>query len=60
MNENVRKALRLGGTLFAVTAVTGLILGFVEHFTSQAIARVEQEARNAAFRIVMPAAQDFN
>ena len=60
MNENTRKALRLGGTLFAVTAVTGLILGFVEHFTSQAIARVEQEARNAAFRIVMPAAQDFN
>ena len=59
MNENIKKALHLGGTLFAVTAVTGLILGVVEHYTSQAIARVEAEARNAAFRIVMPAAQDF-
>ena len=59
MNDNVKKALHLGGTLFAVTAVTGLILGVVEHYTSQAIARVEQEARNAAYRIVMPAAQDF-
>ena len=59
MNSYVKKALHLGGTLFAVTAVTGLILGVVQHFTSQAIARVEQEARNAAFRIVMPAGENF-
>ena len=59
MNAYVKKALHLGGTLFAVTAITGLILGVVEHYTSQAIARVEQEARNAAFRIVMPAGENF-
>ncbi|MBR1486726.1 MAG: FMN-binding protein, partial [Synergistaceae bacterium] len=59
MNAYVKKALHLGGTLFAVTAITGLILGVVEHYTSQAIARVEAEARNAAFRIVMPAGENF-
>ena len=59
MNSYVKKALHLGGTLFAVTAVTGLILGVVEHYTAQAIAKVEQEARNAAFRIVMPAGENF-
>ena len=59
MNDNVKKALHLGGTLFAVTAVTGLILGVVQHYTAEAIARVEQEARNAAFRIVMPAGENF-
>lgn len=58
--EAMKKALRLGGTLFAVTAVTGLILGFVEHFTSQAIMKTELEARNAAFRNVMPDAKTFN
>ena len=60
MNSYVKKALHLGGTLFAVTAVTGLILGVVQHFTAQAIARVEAEARNAAFRIVMPAGENFD
>ena len=59
MNSYIKKALHLGGTLFAVTAITGLILGVVEHYTSQAIARVEAEARNAAFRIVMPAGENF-
>ncbi|MBQ7150669.1 MAG: RnfABCDGE type electron transport complex subunit G [Synergistaceae bacterium] len=58
-HDAFKKALHLGGTLFAVTAITGLILGVVEHYTSQAIARVELEARNAAFRIVMPAAKNF-
>ncbi len=58
--EAMKKALHLGGTLFAVTAVTGLILGFVQHFTEQAIMRTELEARNAAFREVMPDAKTFN
>ena len=58
-NEVLKKALHLGGTLFAVTAVTGLILGLVQDVTQRAVERVEREARNAAFRIVMPAAQDF-
>lgn len=59
-SDAMRKALRLGGTLFAVTAVTGLILGFVEHFTSKAIMQTELEARNAAFRNVIPDGNKFN
>lgn len=65
MNDKVsgadyfKKAIHLGGTLLAVTAVTGLILGFVQHFTSIAIARAELEAKNEALRMVMPAGQNF-
>lgn len=55
----MKKALHLGGTLFAVTAVTGMILGYVQDVTSVAIKRVEMEAQNAAFRIVMPDAKNF-
>lgn len=58
--DAMKKALRLGGTLFAVTAVTGLILGVVEHFTGKAILQAELEARNAAFREVMPDGKTFN
>lgn len=57
--EYVKKAIHLGGTLLAVTAVTGLILGFVQHFTSIAIQRAELEAKNEALRMVMPAGQNF-
>ena len=58
-NDALKKALHLGGTLFAVTAVTGLILGFVQYGTQNAIKRVEMEAQNAAFRVVMPDAKNF-
>ncbi|MBQ6969684.1 MAG: RnfABCDGE type electron transport complex subunit G [Synergistaceae bacterium] len=58
-NDALRKALHLGGTLFAVTAITGLILGLVENVTSKAILQAEIAARNEAFRIVMPAAKNF-
>ena len=37
MRANLKKALRLGGTLFVVTAVTGLLLGLVEWVTRDAI-----------------------
>lgn len=57
--EVFRKAFHLGGTLFAVTAVTGIILGFVQHYTDIAIKAAELAAKNDAFRIVMPAAQNF-
>ena len=59
MKELMKKAFHLGGTLFAVTAVTGLILGVVQHYTSIAIKRVEMEAQNAAFRIVLPDGKNF-
>ena len=58
-SDILKKALYLGGTLFAVTAVTGIILGFVEHYTSQAIKQVELAAKTEAFRNVMPIAQTF-
>jgi electron transport complex protein RnfG len=64
-NDNVtfadymKKAIHLGGTLLAVTAVTGIILGVVEHYTSQAIKQVELAAKNEAFKNVMPIAQTF-
>lgn len=57
--DYVKKAIHLGGTLLAVTAVTGIILGVVEHFTSQAIKQVELAAKNAAFKNIMPIAQTF-
>ena len=57
--DYVKKAIHLGGTLLAVTAVTGIILGVVEHFTSQAIKQVELAAKNEAFKNVMPIAQTF-
>ena len=56
----LKKAAHLGGTLLAVTAVTGLILGFVQHYTAIAIRATEIAARNEALKNVMPAAQTFD
>ena len=58
-NDALKKALHLGGTLFAVTAVTGILLGLVENVTSKAILQAEIEARNEAYKIVMPAGKSF-
>ena len=58
-SDVMKKAMHLGGTLFAVTAVTGLILGLVENVTSKAILQAEIEARNEAYRLVMPAGKTF-
>lgn len=59
MRANLKKALRLGGTLFVVTAVTGLLLGLVEWVTRDAIRRAELGDRAEALRAVMPEAADF-
>ena len=58
-SDAMKKALHLGGTLFAVTAVTGILLGLVEDVTSKAILQAEIEARNEAYKIVMPAGKSF-
>lgn len=55
----LKKALRLGGTLFLVTAITGLVLGVVEQGTREAILRTRGEARSEALRNVMPEAETF-
>lgn len=59
-SDAMKKALHLGGTLFAVTAVTGILLGLVENVTSKAILQAEIEARNEAYRLVMPAGKTFD
>ena len=57
--ETFKKALHLGGTLFMVTAITGVILGFVQWGTQDAIKRAELAAKNEALQNVMPDAQEF-
>ena len=59
-SDAMKKALHLGGTLFAVTAVTGIILGLVENVTSKAILQAEIAAKNEAYRLVMPAGKTFD
>ena len=58
-NDALKKALHLGGTLLAVTAVTGLILGLVESVTSKAILQAEIAAKNEAYKLIMPAGKTF-
>ncbi len=58
-SDVMKKALHLGGTLFAVTAVTGLLLGLVENITSKAILQAEIAARNEAYQLVMPDGKTF-
>ncbi|MCR4818839.1 MAG: RnfABCDGE type electron transport complex subunit G [Fretibacterium sp.] len=57
--ETKKKILHLGGTLFLITAVTGLILGVVEWGTRIAIEKAEAEAKAEALRNVMPEATSF-
>ena len=58
-NDALKKALHLGGTLLAVTAVTGLILGLVVNVTSKAILQAEMAAKNEAYKLIMPAGKTF-
>lgn len=57
--ETRKKMLHLGGTLFLVTAVTGLILGLVEWRTRIAIEKAQAEAKAEALRNVLPKAEAF-
>ena len=57
--DTIKKALHLGGTLFMITAITGVILGFVQWGTEDAIKRTELAAKNEALRNVMPDAENF-
>ena len=55
---SLHKALRLGGTLFLVTAVTGLVLGGVERGTRTAILKARMADQADALN-VMPDAETF-
>lgn len=54
------KAIRLGTTLFAVTAITGLLLGLVEWGTRDAILNTRADDKAVALKNVMPEADKFN
>ncbi len=53
------KSMRLGMTLFTVTAITGLLLGIVEWGTRSAILNTRAQAKADALRNVMPAGINF-
>ena len=60
MNENRKKILRLSLILFTVTAVTGVILGFVYEITLEPIRRTQERLRNEALLGALPEAQSFS
>lgn len=53
------KSMRLGMTLFTVTAITGLLLGIVEWGTRSAIFNARAQAKAEALRNVMPEGINF-
>ena len=57
--STLRKTLHLGGTLFLVTAVTGLILGLVQWTTADAIRTAQGKEKAQALMSVMPGAETF-
>ena len=57
--STLRKTLHLGGTLFLVTAVTGLILGLVQWTTAEAIRTAQGKEKDQALMSVMPGAETF-
>jgi electron transport complex protein RnfG len=60
MKENRKKILRLSLILFTVTAVTGVILGFVYEITLEPIRRTQERLRNEALSGALPEAQSFS
>ena len=53
------KILKLGVTLFAIAACSGLVLGATNAITEKPIAQQTIEAANTARKSVLPAAEDF-
>ncbi|NLL36069.1 MAG: RnfABCDGE type electron transport complex subunit G [Fretibacterium sp.] len=54
------KIVNLGLTLFVVTALTGLILGGVQHITAGAIENVQRQEKAEALKAVLPDADSFS
>lgn len=53
------KIARLGIILFGITAVTGLLLGFVQHITSGPIAEQRRRQKEEALEATLPSAKSF-
>lgn len=55
----MRDILKLGGILFAITAVAAVLLGFTNMATADIIAQQEKEANAKALQVVLPEATEF-
>jgi Na+-translocating ferredoxin:NAD+ oxidoreductase RnfG subunit len=53
------KIARLGIILFGITAVTGLLLGIVQHITSGPIAEQRRRQKEDALEATLPGARSF-
>ena len=53
------KIAKLGSILFAITAVTGLVLGAVQNVTSGSIAAQRVRQKNEALAATLPGAKNF-
>lgn len=59
-SENTKKILRLGLTLFTVTAITGIILGVVYEITLGPILQAQERLKNEALAMALPEAKSFS
>ena len=55
----MKKMLKDAAILFAITVISGLVLGFVYQITKEPIALAEAKAEKEAYMEVFPAAADF-
>jgi electron transport complex protein RnfG len=58
--ENAKKIVSLGLTLFAVTAITGLILGVVHDITLEPIRVTQEKLKTEALKGALPEADEFS
>jgi electron transport complex protein RnfG len=57
---NAKKIVSLGLTLFAVTAITGFILGVVHDITLEPIRLTQEKLKNEALKGALPEADEFS
>jgi electron transport complex protein RnfG len=57
---NMKKIVKLGIVLFAVTAITGMILGVVNEITREPIMRTQARLREEALAMALPEADEFS
>ncbi|MDR1979426.1 MAG: RnfABCDGE type electron transport complex subunit G [Synergistaceae bacterium] len=59
-SENTKKIVQLGFILFMVTAITGVILGFVHEITLGPILQAQERLKNEALAGALPEAKSFS
>lgn len=58
--KNTKKIVSLGLILFTVTAITGLILGFVHEITAGPIQKTQERLKTEALAAALPEADSFS